>query len=145
MSNITINSKNHTIEINKTFAKNASLFGTREYEALQSARRDYPTYHVITITRKGAKPEHKGLTYEYMEKYITKHDDENTSKMAEYLTLRGLDEKGNRINEQFADYATIKDWFFQTFPEIEEYHKKHEDLVKKIAQRKAEMLEKKAA
>ena len=53
-NNITINSKNNTIEITKKFAAAAKRFGTPEYEDLQSVRRDYPKYRieVKTTTKK---------------------------------------------------------------------------------------------
>ena len=79
MTNITINAKNRTIEMNKTFAKAAAIFGSEEYRQLQEARRDYPSYRVITVKQKGAKPEYKGMDYKYMERYIAAHDDENGS------------------------------------------------------------------
>ena len=56
MSNIIINAKNHTIEMNKTVSKAASRFGTPEYNELQEVRRAYPTYHVVTVAKKAAKP-----------------------------------------------------------------------------------------
>ena len=77
MTAITINAKNRTIELTKTFATASSKFGSPEYEQLQMARKDYPNYKVVTITRKAPKsdkPTFKGLTYEYMEKYIKSHD-----------------------------------------------------------------------
>ncbi len=137
MSNIIINNRNHTIEMNKTISKAASVYGTPEYNELQNVRRDYPTYRVVTVGRKATKNEYKGLTYEYMEKYIAKHDDDKQSKMTEYKMLRGMDEDGLNVDADSADYADIKEWFFQTFPEINEYHKKREELLKKIAEAKA--------
>lgn len=47
MKNLTINAKNHTIEMNKAFTAAASVFGSDEYNQLQTARRDYPTYPEI--------------------------------------------------------------------------------------------------
>ena len=69
MNSIIINIKKHTIEMNKTTTKAASKYGTPEYNELQSARHDYPTFRVVTVAKKTAKPEYKGLTFEYMEKY----------------------------------------------------------------------------
>lgn len=132
MANIIINNKARTIEINKTFAAKASIYGSDEYVVLQKARRDYPNYYVVTVKQKGAKPEYKGLTYEYMEKYIKGHDDDNKSKMNDFLVLRGLDDEGKKTNAKSLDYSDIKEWFFQTFPEIENYHNKREELLKKI-------------
>ena len=146
MSNITINAANHTIEMNKTFSKAASKYGTPEYIELQNARRDYPDFRTVTVAKKGAKPEYKGLTYEYMEKYIKAHDDEDGTIMAEYLTLRGKDEEGLSVDADSADYLDIKEWFFQSFPAIEQFYNKRNALIEKIAQRKAEkQVAKKAA
>ena len=138
MTNIIINTKNHTIEMNKTVTKAASWFGTPEYNELQEVRRAYPTYCVVTVAKKAAKPEYKGLTFKYMEKYIAAHDDEDKSFMSEYLMLRGMNEEGKEVGADSADYADIKDWFLQSFPAIEQFHSERDALLKKIAQRKAE-------
>ena len=68
MSNITINTKNATIELTKTFSKNAAKYGSPAYMELQNARKDYPSFRVVTVAKKAAKPEYKGLTFEYMKK-----------------------------------------------------------------------------
>ena len=133
MTNITINAKNHTIEMNKTTAKAASIYGTEEYNALQAVRRDYPTYRVITVKQKGAKPEYKGMDYKYMEKYIAAHDDENGSIMAQYKMLTGKSEAGKDAMADAACYADVKAWFLMTYPNIENFHKDRDDLLKKIA------------
>lgn len=103
MTAITINAKNRTIELTKTFATASSKYGTDEYNELQAVRKDYPNYKVVTIARKAPKtdkPTFKGLTYEYMEKYIMAHDDENQSIMNEYLALRG---ESDEADESGAD------------------------------------------
>ena len=141
MSNITINTKARTIEINKTFAAASSKFGSDEYLELQDARRDYPNFRVVTIAQKAAKTEFKGLTYDYMKSYIKAHDDEANSKMATFLMLRGLDEEGLAAGAASADYSDIKDWFLGEFPAIKGFHDKRADILKKVAAAK----EKKAA
>lgn len=45
---LTINAAANTIEMTKEFAKKAKYFGTDEYNMLQSARKDYPTFSVTT-------------------------------------------------------------------------------------------------
>ena len=79
MTKIIINERKRTIELTKGFAKKASVFGSEEYRQLQEARRDYPTYRVITVKSASGNKKNalKGLTYEYMEKYIELHDDES--------------------------------------------------------------------
>ena len=138
MSNININTKNRTIEMNKTFTAKASIFGTDEYNQLQTARRDYPSFRVVTVSKKTAKPENKGLTCDYMRKYIAAHDDENGSIMAEFQMLTAKSEAGKDAMADTASYADIKEWFFMTFPEIEKFHTDREALLEKIAQRRAE-------
>ena len=70
MKSISINNATRSIELTKTFTKAASKFGSPEYLELQAARRDYPDFRVVTVAQKAAKPEFKGLTYEYMKAYI---------------------------------------------------------------------------
>ena len=70
-----INHENRTLVMDKTFAKAASFVGSNEYNLLQDARRDYPTYQVTlrSIKKKEDKESYRGLTYQYMENYIATH------------------------------------------------------------------------
>lgn len=139
MNNLNVNMKNRTIEMTKKFAAASSKFGTEEYKILQEVRRDYPSYKVVTITRKASKSDSsafKGLTYEYMEKYIAGHDDEEKSIMLEYMMLRGESEEAEDAFAESASYQEIKDWFLDTFPAIAEFHKKREKMIKATRQKK---------
>lgn len=122
MTTITINAKNRTIELTKTFAKNATKFGSPEYNELKEARLDFPSYKVITITRKTARPKFKGLTYEYMEKYITTHDDEEKSIMAEFMVKRALTEDAKEALAVSDSYDDIRKWFFEKYPAVAQFH-----------------------
>ena len=128
MTNPIVSTKSRTIEVTAKFHKAASRFGSDEYKMLQEVRRDYPGYKVVTITRKpGSKKDtYKGLTYDYMEKYIKAHDDENQSIMAEYEMLRGISEEAIEALAEPCSYLEIRDWFLKTFPAIAEFHKKRE-------------------
>ena len=128
---MTINMKKNAIEMTKKFAKAAAKFGTPEYKQLQEARRDYPTFSVKTVSQKPAtkKNTFKGLTYEYMEMYIEKHDDADKSIMAEYLMLRGkTDEAEEALAESFT-YLEMKDWFLKKFPAIASFHEARAKLM----------------
>ena len=129
MITITINSKNRTLEMTKKFAAAASRFGSEEYKMLQAARKDYPTYREITVTRR-RKPtiNFKGLTYEYMESYIKAHD-EDGKIMAEYLDLRGKSDKAKEANVESASYQKIKEWFLKTYPAVADFRKKRDKLL----------------
>ncbi len=136
MSNITINAKAHTIEMSKKYAELASRFGTPEYDDLQKARRDYPNYRIVTKSVKSGKCAYSGLTYEFMEKYITAHDNEEHTILAEYNLLRAKSEEAIEIGMESASYTEVKDWFLDKFPAIAEFHKKREELLKKVAEAK---------
>ena len=138
MTAITINAKNRSIELTKTFATASSKFGTPEYDQLQQVRKDYPTYKVVTITRKATKtdkPSYKGLTYEYMVKYIKSHD-KAEENMKEFMELRGVSEEGENALAESAHYQTIKDWFLGKYPEIANFHEKRTELMEKTQQAK---------
>lgn len=128
---MTINSKTHAIEMSKKFAKAASKYGTDEYRDLQAARRDYPDYKIVTISRKPAvkKDIYKGLTYDYMEMYIQKHDDENGTIMNEYLMLRGKTEDAKEALADSFSYLEIRDWFLKQYPAIAKFHEARAKLV----------------
>lgn len=124
MTNLTINNKARTIEMTKKFEKAASRFGSDEYKMLQEARKDYPTYKVAVKTSTAkSKESFKGLTYEYMKKYIAAHD-ENKSIMAEFEMLRAISDEAEAALAETSSYGEIKKWFFEKFPEIKAFHEK---------------------
>ena len=105
-----INFAAKTIEVTKTFANKASHFGSEEYYTLRTAMSDLPDFAVvIKMTRKPRRTYMKGLTYEYMESYISMVD-EGGSIMQDFLCLR-----------QGCSYNEIKRWFFTKFPEINNF------------------------
>lgn len=148
--NLKVNHQTRTIEMNKTFADKASRFGSDEYNALMQAREQNPGYATKVITRKTTKsdkPSYKGLTYEYMEKYILVHDDENHKIMNEYLELRAMTDEAEDALLESATYQDMKDWFLDKFPAIAEFHQKREKLLaaaqeKKETKRQSEAREK---
>ena len=135
MKNLTVCTATRSIEVSKTFNTRASQYGTDEYKMLQEVRRDYPGFKVVVVAPRKAtksnKPSFKGLTYEYMEAYITKHDDENNSIMEEYMTLRGISDDAEEAFAESCTYYEIKTWFLNRYPAIAEFHKKREALLNK--------------
>ena len=131
MTNITINDKKMTIEMTKAVANKARKFNSAEYKALQMVRKDYPNYEVVvrTTSKKSAKNSFKGLTYNYMEKYIEAHDDEDKSIMREYLDMRALSEDAIEAMADALSYGEIKAWFLDKYPQIKEFHTRRENLM----------------
>lgn len=146
MTNITVNEKARCIELTKKDYAKACKFGTQEYIDLQEVRKAYPTFKVVEVTRKAPKndkPTFKGLTYEYMEKYIMAHDDEDQTIMNEYLALRGNSDADENLVDSF-NYQEMKDWFLDKFPAFNEYHTKRAELIEKSKQKKATKREEEA-
>ena len=133
MTNITINTKNATIELTKAFAKAASRFGSKEYKQLQMARADYPNYRVVTKSASKHRDNFKGLTYEYMEKYMNEHKEDKL--LHEYYTLCGKDENGDKTEFAVtATYGEVKEWFLATHPQMDINDKKKsiDEILQKV-------------
>ena len=102
---------NKTIEMSKTEANKAGRINSAEFNELNTLRSIHPTFEIVikaSSTKK--KSEYKGLTYEYMEKYIESHDDEDKSIMAEYEMLRGRSDEAQELLAESFSYKEIKEW-----------------------------------
>ena len=116
-----INHENKTIVMDRTFAKFEENTRSEEYAHLQQVRRDYPDYAVTTrtIKRNSEKETYKGLTYEYMEDYILRHETEEKQLeiIKEFHELRTI----SKCHKQGLRYPTIKKWFLEKYPEIVDF------------------------
>lgn len=113
---VKIDYANRQIIMDRTFAKLAKIVGSEEYNRLQTARRDYEGFHVITrtIRRNDKKECYRGLDYGYMERYILRHD-KAEERMKEYKELRFISECHSKR------YPVIKKWFLGQYPEIAQF------------------------
>ena len=120
-----INMYEHTIVLTKKEMTAASRYGSDAYKKLQNARRDNPGYEVIIATRevKTQRETYKGLTYEYMEKYIKTHDDEEGTTWREYMIFRGkpLDEKD--LIPVPHTYREMRKWFLDKYEDVAKFYK----------------------
>ncbi len=133
MTNIKIDRAHRTLVINKTFSAKASKFGSEAYNELRAACADNPTYKVVVESKRVAKPAFKGLTFDYMEKYIAAHDDEQKSNMIAFKKFRAQDEEAELMLADSLTYKEIKDWFLAKYPEIVAYHENRAKLLDKVA------------
>ena len=109
------------IEMNTTFAKEMRNPLSEEYALLQRTRLDFPTFAVRTrqIKSNPHKDTYKGLTYEYMKKYIKLHETkEEAEKVIAYLEDQILISK---CHSQRLRYPTIKKWFLKKYPEVAKF------------------------
>ena len=138
MSNVRINNKKNAIVITKDFAKKASLFGTEEYRMLQEVRRDYPTFRIEVSKASRPTDSIKGLSYKYMENYITKKYGKDSEAMNKYLEFRALTDEAREMNAEPVSYKVIKDWFLEDNPEIEAFHARRDKLAEEVKAKRAE-------
>ena len=120
------------IEMSKTEAKAAGKINSEKFNELHTLRAMYPTFEIVikaSAAKKSTKENYKGLTYEYMEKYITAHDDEKKSIMAEYEMMRGTSEEAKEALAESYSYYDMKIWFLKKFPAIAKFHEKREAVL----------------
>ena len=127
---MTINYISMTIEMTKAESKAASKFGTDAYKDLIAAMQQFPNYKIQVATRAATKKscDYKGLTYDYMEKYIKAHD-KDQSIMKEYQMLRGLSDEAQEALADSCSYQEIKNWFLDKFSEIAQFHERRQKLL----------------
>ena len=110
-----------TITMDRTFSKKAKDTRSDEYAHLQTVRKDYPDYQVITrtIKKNPDKETYRGLTYAFMEEYILHHgsDSEVQQTLKEYRELRTI----AKCHGKGKGYPVIKQWFLSKYVEIEDF------------------------
>lgn len=127
-NSVRINRSARTIEVSKSFDKAASRFNSDEYKALQQVRQDYPTFAIVVKTVRNKADHFKGLTYDFMEKYIASHDDAE-ARMAEFNDLRATSNEAVAFGVEALSYGEIKAWFFKSYPEIEAFQRRREQAL----------------
>ena len=143
MNTMKINEKKFTIEVTKSFAQKASRVGSPEYYELLEVRHNFPKFKVV-VNQTKSKDSFKGLTYEYMKKYIQNHDDEKGSNMAVFMELRGKSEEADDAQADSMSYGEIKLWFLDAYPEIKSFHESRADRIKAIKEKQKKAAEEKA-
>lgn len=128
---MTINYTSMTIEMTKAESKAAGKVGTEAFKEMLSLMQQFPNYKILVVTRAATKKtcDYKGLTYDYMEKYIKAHDDESKSIMNEYKMLRGITDEAKDALADSCSYQEIKAWFLAKFPAIAKFHEMRQNLL----------------
>ena len=139
-----INHENNTIEMTKQFAKASGKYNSEEYKLLMKMKKDLPNYDVIVEEPNSKKPRdnYKGLTYDYMERYI-KDKPNHEDILKEFNELRGISTEYEAIMKK-TSYLKVKKWFLTTFPEIDEYKQERKETWKVIDKNAKELKEQKA-
>lgn len=105
------------VQVTKTFAKNARIFGTPEYKMWRAIKQDCAAAEMVTKTIKknpDKKTSTKNMTYEHMAIYIRTQDD------AEALMVEF--QKQIQISKvQTNPYRCVLAWFVQKFEDYDDY------------------------
>ena len=111
------------IELTKKEMAEASRFGSKSYRDLQKARHDNPGFQVVCVPRKGNNKRitYKGLTYDYMERYIAAHD-EDGSVMEEYQMLRGISNNPAEEMPVAYTYMQMQKWFLRRYEAVAKFY-----------------------
>ena len=120
-SRLFVKHADRAIVMNTTFAKMSEDTRSDEYALLQKVKMENPGFSVCRrqIKSNPKKDTYKGLTYEYMKKYIKLHETkEEAEKVIAYLEDQILISKchGQRLR-----YPTIKKWFLAKYPEVAKF------------------------
>jgi hypothetical protein len=105
-----------TIVVSKEFYKQASFYGSNEYNMLVEIQAAHPSFKIVVKSFKKNDP-FKNLTLEFMAAYIKEHDaDGSIKKNFEILsgTKEGEDGKLGKVS-----FFELKEWFLNTYPEIQ--------------------------
>lgn len=111
LKTLNVNFEERTIEMTKTFANKARQYGSDEYKELVKAGNEFPTYKFVIVKSSKKSSDLKGLTYDFMRKYIMSND---PSLIDDFNTLCGKTENDDEIVVK-ASYGEIKQWFLSKF------------------------------
>ena len=125
-----INLINKTIVLSNSEAKKAGKPNSELYAQLAKLRADFPNFTIVIKPAPKRKESLKGLTYDYMEKYIESHADAEKN-MADFEVLRASNTDDELLSP--AHYGKIKKWFLSTYPEVKAYQTKIENIINKVS------------
>ena len=112
-NNITFDAITNTITITKGFYAASKEFGSEEQKMLADIQKEYPHMRIaVKSTRTGnRKSEYKGLTYDYMRRFIRIMDRENIVTFDDVIAH--YEDFGYESGKL---YQCVKDGFLETHP-----------------------------
>lgn len=112
---IRLNHDDHTIIITKDFAKKSGNPTTNEYKDLMRIKNQNRDYTVVVKTTTKRNDGTSKITKAKMKAYISKHDDENGTIMAQFEAMV-KEEVGENLNR--TSFFAIKKWFFEQYSDL---------------------------
>lgn len=118
-NNIKFDFITNTIIVNKGYYLEACKYGTDEHNEFMQLKSDYPNMRISVRSGKtGSKKSNtKGLTYEYMRRFISILDEK---KLLEFNKIQLYYEMFE--SDKTKVYHLVKEWFLSTYPH-------HKDMI----------------
>lgn len=126
MQNTKINFINNTIIVTKAFLAEAADPNSDACTELMRIKNDFPNMRIVTRSNGGnRKPsEYKGLTYDYMRRFIRIMDTDNLITFEDTVEhYRAFGYEGGQL------YKCVRDWFLENYPH-------HKDMIVDTAPQK---------
>lgn len=119
MNNIKIDFINNTLIVTKAFYTEACKYGTDEYAELTAVKSMHPDFRVAfrsIRTGKRVPNENKGLTFDFMRRYIKIMDKNNVSIFDSVVAYfkHDMGFTGTIL------YLNVKTWFLENYPNYED-------------------------
>ena len=111
MLDMNIDFVTNTITLTKAFHEAAKVFGSEEYTKLQLVVSDNPNMKVVVRTTRSGnrKCDYKGLTYEYMRKFIRTMDRDNMIVFEEVIDhYKDFGQTGGELYQNVKVFGNIQ-------------------------------------
>ena len=106
------------IEMSEKESREAENYGSPAYIALTDAMRQFEGF-TVEVKGKAKAGGFKGLNREFMKAHIKANPKEGRNLLAEFNTLCGLDEEGNKkVFAAVASVGELRMWFLNEYPEF---------------------------
>ena len=120
-----------TIELTKTEMKNAMTYGTKEYDALQAIRRDYPGFEIVEAVKvKKSKSDFASLNLATIKAYVKANGSPEQKK--ELLTISNATITDDSVIIPAQPFPYIKKWFLAEFPQYKAALEAHDAEIVRI-------------
>ena len=139
-NSIVINHKDQTLTISKSFDKQCNIYGSEAFNTLAMAQERFPNYRVV-IRGTHKKTLKDKITMKDIEIYMNEICKDETLK-AEFKSLKAENNVSIFEKKDGANFIVIKEWFFNSFPEID---KKGENRKKEIDEIREKALQRRIA
>lgn len=115
--NMTFDAVNNTIILTRSFYEATKEFGSDAQMELDNVIKKYPNMNITVKPSRTSyrKNDNKGLTYDYMRRFIRVMDKENIITFEEVIAH--YEEFGY---ESAQLYQCVKEWFLKTYPRHKE-------------------------